>query len=153
MKLQDQENQPIFCSFNLHVCTANDQFLHNIRHFSPFKMKRHNVFVYGNNCLLKLYFDFLQLWQIQHRRIFMTMYMKYYVCLKSLRWINAVPATEHTVMSAVTVEFLSRLIIIRPGRSYVSLSERMKEKLLLITSYPRFFPAKQIKEQESDFTC
>lgn len=61
-------------------------------------------------------------------------------------------ATEH-IVSAVTVEFLSRLIIIRPGRSYVSLSERTKEKLLLITSYPRIFPAKQIKEQESDFAC
>lgn len=61
-------------------------------------------------------------------------------------------ATEH-IASAVTVEFLSRLIIIRPGRSYVSLSERTKEKLLLITSYPRIFPAKQIKEQESDFAC
>lgn len=70
---------------------------------------------------------------------------------KSLRWTNAV-ATEH-IVSAVTVEFLSRLIIIRPGRSYVSLSERTKEKLLLITSYPRIFPAKQIKEQESDFAC
>lgn len=61
-------------------------------------------------------------------------------------------ATEH-IVSAVTVEFLSRLIIIRPGSSYVSLSERTKEKLLLITSYPRIFPAKQIKEQESDFAC